>query len=263
MDRSDAQHVSIDFWQLPACDRACLTSTGLIDRLALNPAPRWLPMFRYCGGFLRWALPVGINSIATVSIFTSGEGMRDFEIRAEYNCPDLDFIEHGVTLISRTTGPLVDMFSHGSNANSTLRVLEREGRDALIDTPDARFLTIVHWRYKFDGDPLPDGRFLRDIPPDDRFDEYQRAMVPMIAPHLNEYSLVGCWRANTGVDSFTGIGIYASPTEMEVGWQFNRSPGSELRAICRNLECVDRVAGPITDLMLVSAEQPGIGLAKT
>jgi hypothetical protein len=88
-------------------------------------------------------------------------------------------------------------------------------------------------------------------------------MAPMIAAHLGEYSLFGCWRATTGIDSFTGIGIYASPTEMEAGWQFNRRPGSELRALCRNLECADRVAGPITDLMLVGAEPPGVGLAKT
>ena len=260
MVRSDALHVAIDFWCTPDTDHPGLTSTDLIDRIALAPEPRWLPMFRFCGGVLRWAVPVGPRTIATLSIFASGEGMRASSESARTTTARISTSPRArARVISHATGPLIDLFSHGSNANSTLRVLEREGRGQLIDMPDSRFLTMVRLRYRFDGDPLPNGAFLRDIPPDDRFAQYQRAMAPTIAPHLNQHSLVGCWRADTCLDSFTGIGIYASACEMEAGWQIFLRPGSDVLSLCRNIECIDRVAGPVTDLMLAGVEPPVFG----
>jgi hypothetical protein len=247
---------SVEFWRVPP-DHARDGYRRSLPRLFQRTADTWVPLFRYHGGILLWAIDGGNDRGATFAIFSSEEGMREFQAGFYQNPKVRPLLSDEAELMTRVTGPMTDTFSHGRNTNSALRELETYANDHPLEEHTAGFLAIYQWRILEDAGPLANGIDLRSIPKGERYRPYLEVMLPRIVRRIEHYQMLGGWTVNTGEDTLTSIGIYPAGQAMRTSIEAALEPGTLRGRAYPNLELIDRIEGPALDLMAFVAGQFG------
>ena len=252
MAASNGLHIAIANWRFRVS--APVAEQGRLERFLKSFAGSRVPAYRDVGIVDAWVVPVDADTFTTITFYSSDAGMHE----GIASLPESGNMHGGiydqVDAVAARFGPATDIFHLG--AHSSLQAIEQRARSHPDDEEKQRFASIATWRIRDDAGVWPDGSDPAEIPPGALYSRFLGAAADKILVQPEAHGMIGGWSIDAGDGVITFLSLYMDAEGMAGAWAEVSAEGGLGVEVHRYLEPIDRIAGPVIDLIMLGTEYP-------